>query len=161
MREAHRVEGEEGALDAGVDPRLGPTGHALRAQPDHIGEGGVGGDAEPVGGDRLAQRLRQVEAVQRQDRAAARFHPIHAVRLAAVRHREHAHRIGAEYQLRVEHVAHAASRTSTARHTSANARADGEPGAAMMTGARAAVAASIALAIGIVGQSGRAASAAA
>ena len=104
MRIAHAVERHEHLFDAVVDPGFRPVVGAFRAQLDHPFERGVGGDAEPVARDRLAQRRGQVKAVDRQDRACARLHPIDAIGIARIGHREDAHRIGPQHQFRVERL---------------------------------------------------------
>src|SRR3546814_1032433 len=58
------------------------------AQGKGIGEGGVGGDAEPIRRDRLAQRSGYAEPIERQDRPLARLDPENAARIAAVGHRD-------------------------------------------------------------------------
>ena len=76
MREARaRGASMKTLLDRAVDPGVGPVVGAFGAQRDDVVEGAVGGDAEAVGGDRLAERARQVEAVERQDRAACAARP--------------------------------------------------------------------------------------
>jgi hypothetical protein len=56
MREAERVKLQEHALDRPVDPCFRAIGRGFGAQRDHPREGGIGGDAEAVGRDRLAER---------------------------------------------------------------------------------------------------------
>lgn len=104
MGEAEAVEFHKHLLDGTIDPRLRPVGRRFRAQGDDIGEGAVGGHAEAVGGDHLSQGAGQVEAVERQDGAAAWFHPIDASRIARVRHGEHAHGIGTQHHRGIERV---------------------------------------------------------
>ena len=125
----------------------------------------------------LRSDLRQMEAVERQDRALLRFDPIDAVRVACVGHREHAHRIGAQHHARIERrdvarlrVAVSAvavpavpasrrgiSRPDAFRSPATVARTPVPPGdfaAKLPTGARRTVIASTRLAIGTTGQSG-------
>src|SRR3546814_18813889 len=62
--------------DDGVDPRRRPVGGGRGAERDHVGEGGVGGDAKAVRHDDFFQAVRQVEAIERQDRAQPRLDPM-------------------------------------------------------------------------------------
>jgi hypothetical protein len=87
------------ALDLGVDPGLLP----FRAMPHHGSEGGIAGNSESSGADRLPERARDFETLDRNDRPLARLHPEYLARIAAVRHREHPDRIRAKQQVRVEH----------------------------------------------------------
>lgn len=104
MRIAHAVQRHEHLFDATVDPGFRAIVGAFGAQLDHAFERSVGGDAKAATRDRLAQRRGEVEAVDRQDRAGTRFDPIDAVGVAVIRHREDAHRIGAEHEFRVERL---------------------------------------------------------
>src|SRR3546814_3916442 len=90
MCEAPVMQLDEHALDRGVDPRIGTVRDRFGAQGKDIGEGGVGGDAEPIRRDRLAQRSGYAEPIERQDRPLARLNPENAARIAAVgRSEEH------------------------------------------------------------------------
>src|SRR3546814_5767421 len=62
--------------DDGVDPRRRPVIGGRGAERDHVGEGGVGGDAKAVRHDDFFQAVRQVEAIERQDRAQPRLDPM-------------------------------------------------------------------------------------
>src|SRR3546814_1300363 len=75
MCEAPVMQLDEHALDRGVDPRIGTVRDRFGAQGKDIGEGGVGGDAEPTRRDRLAQRSGYAEPIERQDRPLARLDP--------------------------------------------------------------------------------------
>jgi hypothetical protein len=86
------------ALDRGVDPGLGP----LRATADDGGEGGIAGDGEDVGAQRLAERAGEVEAIEREDRALAGLDPENLARFPAVSHREDADGISAQQQIGIE-----------------------------------------------------------
>jgi len=102
MRMASAVQIGIGALDCRVDPGVGPVIGATGAFGDDLGKGLVRGDDESIGADRLGERPRQAETVERQDTAFLRFDPIDVVGRAAVRHREHADRISTEQQVRID-----------------------------------------------------------
>jgi len=87
--------------DDGVDPRRRPVGGGRGAERDHVGEGGVGGDAKAVRHDDFFQTARQVEVIERQDRAQPRLDPMDRRVVRPVGHRENPLRIGAEQQGRV------------------------------------------------------------
>src|SRR5438045_5808499 len=98
------VEREHGLLELGVDPGL----LAVGAGRNHSGEIAVARDCELARADRPAERARDVEMVERDDRAVARLDPEQFVRLAAVGHGENAGRIALEQQARIE-ATHGAS----------------------------------------------------
>ena len=98
MGVARAVEREHRVLELGVDPGL----LAVGAGGDHAGEIAVAGDREPARAERPAERARDVEAVERDDRAVARLDPEQLVRVAAVGHREDAGGIALKQQARVE-----------------------------------------------------------
>lgn len=102
MGMAEAMERDERLLDRVIDPGFGTIAGRLRAEGDDRFERGVGGDAETIGGDRLAQRTRKAESVKRQDRPFLGLDPINPGSLAVIGHREHADRIGAEHELRIE-----------------------------------------------------------
>ena len=87
--------------DYRIDPRRRPVVGGRGAERDHIGKGGVGRDAEAVGHDDFFQAVRQVEVVERQDRAQPRFDPMDRRVIRPVGHRKNALRIGAQKQRRV------------------------------------------------------------
>ncbi len=89
-------------LDDRVDPGRGPVVGGLGTQRDHIGKGAVGGDVEPLADDDFFQAARQVEAVERQNRAQPRFDPMDRRVVRRVGHREQPLGIGAEQQRRVD-----------------------------------------------------------
>ena len=115
------VEIEIALLDAVVDPRLA----ALGAAPDHVGEGAVAGDGEAARAQGLAQGAGEMEAVGRQDRPSARLDPIDFRGIAAVRHREHADRIGTEQQVWIDQRHAPGSKRSRARLTRGKHRPHG------------------------------------
>jgi hypothetical protein len=78
MREAAAVELEEDALDRAVDPGVGPVRRDSAQSRMMLFEFRIGGDAETIGEDRLAERARKVEIVERQDAAQLRLDPIDA-----------------------------------------------------------------------------------
>lgn len=88
--------------DAVVDPGFRAVGGGIGAQGDDLIERGVGGDAEMIGGDRLSQRPRHVEPVQRQDSATFWFYPIDGLGSAMVGHGENADGIGTQHDFGVE-----------------------------------------------------------
>ena len=92
-----------GRFDLRVDPGIRPFGGRFGTAGDDGGERLVRGDGETIRPDRLGQRARQAELVERQHAALLRLHPENFGRGAAVRHREHADRIGAQQQIGIEH----------------------------------------------------------
>lgn len=88
--------------DNRIDPRRRPVVGGRGAERDHIGEGGVGRHAEAVRYDHFFQTVRQVEAIEWQDRAQPRFDPMDRRVVRPVGHRENALRIGAQKQRRVD-----------------------------------------------------------
>src|SRR3569832_603334 len=105
----------------------------------------------------------QVKAIERQDCPRPGFDPIDAVGIAAVGHRKHADRIGAEDELRIERGydrtfrridGPCARRFSIICHNWANAWPPADLAAKAPTGARRTAMVSTTLAIGITGQSG-------
>lgn len=104
MRVAAAVERAIGLLDLAVDPGLRPAAGRLRARPDDAAKGTIGSHLEPIGPQPLGERVREVEAVERQDAALLGFDPKDVGRLAAVRHREDADRIGAQQQIGIDRL---------------------------------------------------------
>ena len=100
--EAAAVQLEKDALDRAVDPGVGTVGRGFGAQRDDAGECGVHRHPETVGQDEFPERAREVEAVQRHDPAQLGLDPIDAIGAPVIRHREDPHRIGAQYQFRVD-----------------------------------------------------------
>ena len=98
MGVARAVQREHRALDLGVDPGL----LAVGAGGDDAGEIAVAGDRELARAERPPQRAREVEAIERDDRAVARLDPEQLVGVAAVGHREDAGGIALKQQARVE-----------------------------------------------------------
>ena len=98
MGMARPVEREHRAFDVAVDPRL----LAVRAGCNYRRKVTVYRNREFSGSNCAAQRFRQMEAVERYDRARSRLHPEQFGRLAAVRHRKDAGGIALQQQARVE-----------------------------------------------------------
>lgn len=98
MGVAGGVEQRVAALDLGVDPGL----LAIGAAAEDGAERPVRAHLVAAGTDRLAQRAGEMEAVERQDRAAPRLDPIDVAGVAAVRHREDPDRVGAQQKVRVD-----------------------------------------------------------
>ena len=95
---AELVEPHIALLDLAVDPGL----VALGAAPHDLPEGCVAGHLEPAGAQSLPERAREAEAVERQDRPPTRLDPEHLGGVAAVGHREHPDRIGAQQQFGID-----------------------------------------------------------
>ena len=104
--DAVRVAELEQSLVARLDDRVDPGGRPvvgrLGAERHHGAERGVGGDAKAVRDDDLLQAFRQVEAIERQDRAQPRFDPVDRRVVGRVGHREQPLRVGAEQQRGVD-----------------------------------------------------------
>jgi len=104
MGMAAPVEIGIGGFDRGVYPGVGPVIGRFRALRHDLGKGGVTGDGEAIRTDHLGQRARQAELVDRQYTALLGLDPIDVVGATAVRHREHADRIGSEEQVGVDRL---------------------------------------------------------
>jgi hypothetical protein len=99
---AKAMEPNEHVLDGAVDPGFRPVRRRRRAQAQRFTKGAIGGDAEAVGSDHLAQRTRRTKRIERKDRTLLWLDPINAVGIAMIGHGEHADRIGAQDELRIE-----------------------------------------------------------
>lgn len=88
--------------DHRVDPGRRPVVGGCGAERDHIGKGAVGRHAKAVRHDGLFQAVREVKAVQRQDRAQPRFDPMDRRVVRPVGHWKNALRIGAQQQRRID-----------------------------------------------------------
>ena len=67
---------------------------------DHAGEIRVDADVETAVPHALAQRLRNLQAIERNDAALVRLDPVERIVLGTLRHRENARRIGPQQDLR-------------------------------------------------------------
>ncbi|KPF53398.1 hypothetical protein IP65_13525 [Novosphingobium sp. AAP1] len=70
-----------------------------RARIDHGIERGVAGDGKAPPAQRACQRVRAMKAIERQDRAQARLHPIDIGIVAAIGHGKDPGAIGPEQQI--------------------------------------------------------------
>ena len=102
MGMAAAVECEAGGLDLAIDPGLRPIVRGLCAGGDDVAEGLVDRYPKMVAADRLGERARQVEMVERQYAATMRLDPEYVGRVATVRHGKHAGGIGPEQQVDIE-----------------------------------------------------------
>ena len=98
MGMAEPMEEIVAAFDLVVDPGLLTVG----AMTDDRIEGAIGRHFECAANERLAQRARHFETVQRQDRAAARLDPEDLCGVPAVGHREDPGGIGAQQQIWIQ-----------------------------------------------------------
>ena len=73
-----------GTLDRRIDPGVGAIAGRFCAGGHDAREGSVGGDDEAIATQRLGQRMRQAEAVEREHTALARLHPKNFRRVAAL-----------------------------------------------------------------------------
>ncbi len=94
------MEADIARLDLGVDPGVVPR----RAVAKDIGKGPVAAHLEAIGTKLLAQRMGEMEAVERKDRPPPRLDPEDVLRVAAVGHRKDADRVGAQKEVRIEHL---------------------------------------------------------
>src|SRR5437870_6915894 len=92
------VKRQQRMLELGVDPGL----LAVGAAGNDAGEILVSSDHEIARADRPPERAREMEAVERDDRAGARLDPEQLGRIAAIGHRENPGRIALEQEARVE-----------------------------------------------------------
>jgi len=99
MRRTQRVQLAIAFADARADPAFRRIGARRGAMVDHRIECAVAGHPVPPAAQRARQRARQVKAVERQDRAHARFDPIDFGIIAAVGHGKDPGAIGPQQQL--------------------------------------------------------------
>lgn len=97
-----------GLLDLAVDPRGRPVFRGLGTETHNVFERAIGGGFELLRTQRLGERTRKPERLERQDAALARLDPIDFGRFASVRHREDARGIGFEQQRGIERFGHGA-----------------------------------------------------
>jgi len=76
-------------LDIGIDPGVRAARGRLGTVRHHRAEGAVDRHRITVRPDRLGERVREVEAVERQDAALLGFDPEDVVGIAGARHREY------------------------------------------------------------------------
>jgi hypothetical protein len=98
---AHGVQHTKCVFDLGIDPCLAPVVALGGTSRDNPSEYGVCRDAKALLSDRLGERLRQSEFVQRQYRAAFGLDPESVGIVAGVGHRENAIGISAHQQVEV------------------------------------------------------------
>ena len=103
----------------GVQPQCRPFDHAVdpgllpvRAGQQNLMKRLVASDRESARTDASGQRMRQMEGIQRDDRAAARLYPENVASVAAVGHGEDPGRIAAQQHPGIE-PGHRSSRTSS------------------------------------------------
>src|SRR6185369_4852696 len=92
------VQGKHRSFEFGVDPRL----LAVGAGGDDAGEVTIMGNREAARTQRAFERAREVEAVERNDRALTRLNPEQLGRVAAVGHRENPAGIALEQKARIK-----------------------------------------------------------
>jgi hypothetical protein len=100
------VEQRDRRLDLVVYPGRGPVRRLFGTHPHDIAECPVRRRLEPPGPERLGERAREPEAVQRQHTALSRLDPIDFGRVASVRHREYPGGIGLEEEHGIERFGH-------------------------------------------------------
>lgn len=98
-----RVQGLVACLNTAADPATVLPIARRGACFKHLRERGVARHGEAVASHGTGQRLRQVEAIKRQDRAQSRLNPEDFRIIAAVRHRKDAAAIGKHEQFRLDH----------------------------------------------------------
>jgi len=102
MRIAAPVQFGISDLDIRVDPGVGAARGCLGAMRYDLAECLVDGDRVAIRPDRLGERVREVEAVERQHTALLGFDPEHVGGIARARHREHPDGVSAQQQIRIE-----------------------------------------------------------
>jgi hypothetical protein len=75
MCQTHLVQAQKRLFNIGVDPCFLPVIGAFGAQADHARKVPVAGNFKTVLPDGFGQRFRDVEAVERHDRALLRLNP--------------------------------------------------------------------------------------
>ena len=98
-----RAEGEQIAIelaDAGVDPRFRPFGDSRGARVDDRAEVAIDADLEAAGGGGARQAARDVEIIKGNDAALLGLDPVEAGIVGGFGHREDAHRIRFQQNLR-------------------------------------------------------------
>ncbi len=164
MGKSEAMEIAENAFDAAINPGMGAISRRIRAKLNNLLERSVGGHAIAIGPNRFAQRMREIEAFERQNGPALWLNPINAGCLTIICHREHANRIGPQYHLGIKPLDWrtrlqrlpplSANRSSIACQSVAKHWPAGVRAAKLPTGARRTVIVSTTLAIGTTGQSG-------
>src|SRR5690606_9735902 len=102
MRETAAVKLDKDALDRAVDPGIGPVARGFGAELHDPLEFLIDSNAEAFGENRLLERSREMEIIERQYATQLRLYPIDAGGQPVIRHREHAHRISAQYQIGIQ-----------------------------------------------------------
>lgn len=106
MRIAKLVQLVECLFDFGIYPGFLAILCLGRANINHISEGGVGGDPKTVGPYGFAERARQLEIVERNDRPRFGFDPESIRIITCVRHREYARCISFQQQVEINGHGH-------------------------------------------------------
>ena len=101
MRIAQLVQGNVAARNPAADPGFVGVAPGLRAGFDHRRESLVAGNLKGAAAQHFGQRMRAMEAVQRQHRTAARLDPEDLRIVARVGHRKDSTAIGEQQQLRI------------------------------------------------------------
>jgi len=102
MRVAAAMQFGIGRLDIGIDPGIWAARGRLRAMRDDPAERLVDRDRIAIRPDRLGERMRKVETIERKHAALLRLDPEDVVRIARARHREDSDGVSTQQQIRVE-----------------------------------------------------------
>jgi len=89
-------------LDIGIDPGVGAACGRLGTVRHHRAEGAVDRHRITVRPDRLGERVREVEAVEREDATFLGLDPEDVVGIAGARHREYPDGVSAQQQVRIQ-----------------------------------------------------------
>jgi hypothetical protein len=83
-------------LNIRINPCFAPVILFLGACGDHLGKGGIAGDAKPILPNGFGERFAYLQVFERNDRPPLRLYPIGIGIIARIRHRKHTVAIGTD-----------------------------------------------------------------
>ena len=102
MRISQFVQPVERLFNLRIYPGFSAIRGFFGTNSNHFGKGEVGGNAEPVRPDDLAERTRHPEIIKRDDRPRLGFNPEGFRIIAGIGHREDSRRIGFQQQIKFD-----------------------------------------------------------
>lgn len=99
MRPPCSVQRDKGLFNVAVDPCFFAVGRRFCAQLDDALKGCVGGDRETILPHRFGQRARDIQPIERHNRAHFWFDPKYVGVIARIGHRKNSGRIGTQQQI--------------------------------------------------------------